>query len=690
MNEEKKKYHHPLSRKILIGCAVFCIILCFLTGIVGGVNYYSGMIDKYQTYMEGILRYALTEIDGDDLEKCILSGKKSEQYNKTQDVLNRIKENYQIEYIYIVKPLNTNEYDNMMDVMAGITEYERLYEENTLIKLGQLTGNAYSSKIANQYLTQMNKKDNQITYFFSRTEFGYDYSGVMSILNSKGEAIAILAVDISANEIRDTLIRYIWIVLIGMIILIAIFLTALYKWLKKRIIIPISKVKNAAQKFVVSSHGQSDPEKIYLENPQIHSEDEMQDLSEAFVTMATDLKKYMINLLSETKEKERISTELSLATEIQANMLPCIFPAFPERKEFDIYAMMYPAKEVGGDFYDFFLIDEDHLALVIADVSGKGVPAALFMVIAKTLIKNQALIGDSPAQILKNVNEQLCEGNEAELFVTVWLGIIQISTGKGVAANAGHEHPVIRRKDGKFELVIYRHSPAVAVMEGINFREHEFELHPGDTLFVYTDGVPEATNKENQLFGNERMLEALNRDPDAKPEDLLKNVKKEVDLFTKNVSQFDDVTMLGIKYYGEITMREWRIDAKVENLNNVLELLNAELEKVECPVKIQTQLEIAVEEIFVNIASYAYNSEIGQVSIRMEIQNNDRIIITFMDEGIPYNPLEKEDPDITLSAEERKIGGLGIYMVKKSMDCVSYKYEEGKNILSFEKKYREK
>ena len=302
---------------------------------------------------------------------------------------------------------------------------------------------------------------------------------------------------------------------------------------------------------MISSHGQTDPEKIQFEDPQIASEDEMQALSEAFVTMAADLKEYMRDLLAETKEKERISTELSLATEIQANMLPCIFPAFPERTEFDIYAMMHPAKEVGGDFYDFFLIDEDHLALVIADVSGKGVPAALFMVIAKTLIKNQALAGESPAQILRSVNEQLCEGNEAELFVTVWLGIIQISTGKGIAANAGHEHPVIRRKDGKFELVIYRHSPAVAVMEGMNFREHEFELYPGDTLFVYTDGVPEATDSQNKLFGNERMLNALNKNPDAKPEELLKNVKEEVDLFTKEVPQFDDVTMLGIKYYGE-------------------------------------------------------------------------------------------------------------------------------------------
>lgn len=551
MRKGDNKYNHPLGRKVLVGYAVFCIILCFLTGVVGGLNYYSGMIDKYQTYMEGILKYALTEIDADDLENCISSGERSPQYEQTQDVLNRLKEEYQIEYIYIVKPLNTDASDNMMDVMAGVTEYERVYEKDTLTQLGELTGDAYSSEVAGKYLKQMESKNQNITYFFNRTEFGYDYTGLITIKDSSGKSVAVLAVDISINEIRDTLVKYVFIVLVGMIFLIAVFLTALYSWLKKRIIVPISKVKTAAQAFVISSHGQTDPEKIQFEDPQIVSEDEMQALSEAFVTMAADLKEYMRDLLAETKEKERISTELSLATEIQVNMLPCIFPAFPERTEFDIYAMMHPAKEVGGDFYDFFLIDEDHLALVIADVSGKGVPAALFMVIAKTLIKNQALTGESPAQILRSVNEQLCEGNEAELFVTVWLGIIQISTGKGIAANAGHEHPVIRRKDGKFELVIYRHSPAVAVMEGMNFREHEFELYPGDTLFVYTDGVPEATDSQNKLFGNERMLNALNKNPDAKPEELLKNVKEEVDLFTKEVPQFDDVTMLGIKYYGE-------------------------------------------------------------------------------------------------------------------------------------------
>ena len=211
---------------------------------------------------------------------------------------------------------------------------------------------------------------------------------------------------------------------------------------------------------------------------------------------------------------------------------------------------------MGGDFYDFFLIDDDHICLVMADVSGKGVPAALFMVIAKTLIKNRAQQGDSPAEILKNVNEQLCEGNEAQLFVTVWAAIIEISTGRGLAANAGHEHPVIRRKDGQYELVVYRHSPALAAIEGARFREHPFELHPGDSLFVYTDGVPEATDAQNQLFGSNRMLEALNQDPSLSPEETLRNVRRAVDGFVGDAPQFDDLTMLCFHYKGNAALAE--------------------------------------------------------------------------------------------------------------------------------------
>ena len=253
---------------------------------------------------------------------------------------------------------------------------------------------------------------------------------------------------------------------------------------------------------------------------------------------------------AETEKTERLATELNLASNIQTNVLPNIFPVFPERREFTLHASMTPAKEVGGDFYDFFFIDDDHIALVMADVSGKGIPAALFMMVARTLIKNRTMLGGSPSEILYDVNNQLCEGNVAELFVTVWLGILQISTGKGVSANAGHEHPVIRRSGDEFSLVVYRHSPAVAAMEGMKFKEHEFELRPGDSIFVYTDGVAEATNSANELLGTDRMLDALNKDPEAMPEQVLANVMEGIDEFVQGAEQFDDITMLCLKYFG--------------------------------------------------------------------------------------------------------------------------------------------
>ena len=280
----------------------------------------------------------------------------------------------------------------------------------------------------------------------------------------------------------------------------------------------------------------------------IHRNDEIGDLAESFNEMAVSLKEYIHNLTEVTTEKERISTELNVAHKIQADMLPRIFP---DRREFDLYASMNPAKEVGGDFYDFFMIDDDHICLVMADVSGKGVPAALFMVIAKTLIKNRASLKGSPSQILEYANEQLCQGNEAELFVTVWLAIIEISTGKGIAANAGHEHPVIMRSGGDYEFFKYKHSVAVAAMDGVKFREHEFKLDPGDRLIVYTDGVAEATNGDNELFGEERMLKVLNDNKDASAEDILKCMKRAIDDFCSDVPQFDDITMLSFFYYGQ-------------------------------------------------------------------------------------------------------------------------------------------
>ena len=313
--------------------------------------------------------------------------------------------------------------------------------------------------------------------------------------------------------------------------------------LAKRIVTPLETMT----KRVASLGGENLQFKM---EPVYQTGDEIEVLAESFADLSAKTLQYVDQVKKVTAEKERIGAELSMATAIQASQLPRLFPAFPNRSEFDLYASMTPAKEVGGDFYDFFMIDDDHIAIIIADVSGKGVPAALFMMVARVLIKSHLQNGETVSEALANVNDQLCEGNEAEFFVTVWAAVIEISTGKGTAANAGHEHPALRRADGSYQLVTYRHSPAVAVMEGISFREHEFELYPGDSFFVYTDGVTEAANADRDLFGNDRLLEALNRKPDAEPEEVLRNVMDGISSFVAGAEQFDDITMLSFKYKG--------------------------------------------------------------------------------------------------------------------------------------------
>ena len=278
--------------------------------------------------------------------------------------------------------------------------------------------------------------------------------------------------------------------------------------------------------------------------------DEIEVLAESFAKQSTRVMLYIDQIKRVTAEKERIGAELNMASKIQASQLPRLFPAFPEREEFSVYASMTPAKEVGGDFYDFFLVDPDHIGLVMADVSGKGVPAALLMMIARVLIKSSLQNGKSPGEALESVNNQLCESNEEGFFVTVWLAVLELSTGKGVSANAGHEHPVLRRADGRYELVVYRHAIPIGTMDGIPFKERAFQLDPGDSFFVYTDGVTEATDRNGDLFGTDRMLDALNKAPDAPPEQVLENVMGGINDFVDGSEKFDDITMLCFRYLG--------------------------------------------------------------------------------------------------------------------------------------------
>lgn len=263
---------------------------------------------------------------------------------------------------------------------------------------------------------------------------------------------------------------------------------------------------------------------------------------------------FATSAVDEEKKREeklfQISTELNLATLIQSNSIPNNFPAFPHRKEFDLYATMEPAKEVGGDFYDFFQIDKEHIAFVMADVSGKGIPAALFMMVSKVLLKNQSLIESSPAKILQSVNHQLCENNKAEMFVTVWLGILNTETGVLTAANAGHEFPALKKANGDFELYKDNHGFVLAGMDDMRYKDYQIYMEKGDVLFVYTDGVAEATDANGTLFGTDRMLAALNTEKDINCEGLITNVRQKIEEFVLDAPQFDDITMLAMKYLG--------------------------------------------------------------------------------------------------------------------------------------------
>ena len=311
---------------------------------------------------------------------------------------------------------------------------------------------------------------------------------------------------------------------------------------------PVRRLAQATKEFTPEENGTYSAEKI--SKVEVRTRDEIGDLSRDIRSMQERIVENADNLARMTAEKERVSTELDLAKNIQASLLPDVFPAFPDRNEFSLYASMKPAREVGGDFYDFFLIDDDHLALVIADVSGKGIPAALFMAVSRTVIRDQLMSGCDPVRALERANAQLCSENPHMMFVTVWLAVVEISTGKGVACNAGHEHPAVRRAGGAFELVKYKHDRPAGFVPDTVYHSREFELKPGDSLLVYTDGVPEANNPQTELFGEERMMETLNRYADAEPEELIHRIYEAVASFADGADQFDDITMLAVKYHG--------------------------------------------------------------------------------------------------------------------------------------------
>lgn len=662
----KKAWKIRLQPKLLLGLVLMAAILVMILAPSIAGLYRARMEEYYSKLAFDQASIAAELIDGDCVEQYYLHGVKDAYYDEVHSYLQCVREKMGLKYFYVVVPEDEVMYYIWDAGVAGT---------GGVCDLGDV--DAYYGG-GNELMHKAFAVDAEQTILITNNEeYGYLASAYVAILNGAGTPVALASVDISMDmidrQIRQFLTLTVYVTLA--VLLLSIF--AYYYYVRRILIRPLGTLHHAAIGLV-----ENRMENLADFKVEIHTGDELEDLSDAFRYMVAELNEYIQDLSRVTAEKERIGAELDVARHIQASMLPCIFPAFPERHEFDIYASMTPAKEVGGDFYDFFLVDDDHLAMVMADVSGKGVPAALFMMISKTLLKSAVQSGLSPGAVLEKVNNQLCENNDAEMFVTVWLGILEISTGKMKCANAGHEYPALMHRDGAFQLFKDKHGLVLAGMEGARYREYALELNEGDRLFVYTDGVPEATNADTVLYGTDRMLHALNEAKGSSCRGLLEALHRDVDAFVGAADQFDDITMLCIERRTAADgMKKISIAPTLDKLPEATSFFEDILSAADAPMKVIAQVNVAVDEIFSNIARYS-----GATAATLGCSLADgRITLRFSDNGRPYDPTGKPDPDTTLSAEERDIGGLGIFMVKKIMDEVTYEYVDGLNILTLVK-----
>ncbi len=540
-----------IKTKVAISAIVFMGILTAAIAFAGYRLYYKSVMESYTTYADTVLDYACSEAAEHSFGDMIAARDMPEDYEAFRQDLDRIKDSSEIEYLYAiyfedVEDLHSLHYainaKSQAELEAGATlTYmgkpceEGAFPEDTLRTL--------------QEAVKSGRHENGTMKGYSEG-YGYMLNGYRVLFDSEDNAAGLMCVEIDINRINAGLHRYLFAVVLiaagftAMVVLAYLFNT------KRSLVGPIERIAKSSDAFVRKMQDNAPPEELVFEDVQVKSGGELAAMAENVKRLADGVAGYMTNLQAATAEKERIGTELSLAMRIQTAMMPHVFPPFPDRTEFDIFASMDPAKEVGGDFYDFFFTDEDHLCMVIADVSGKGIPAALFMMAAKIILQSCAMLGNSPGEILTKTNEAICSNNQENMFVTVWVGMLELSTGKLTAANAGHEYPVLKNPDGSFAVYKDRHGFVIGGMAGVRYKEYELTLSPGAKLFLYTDGVPEATNADREMFGLDRAVAALNEHPDAAPEQLLQNVRRAVDAFVKDAEQFDDLTMLCVEYKG--------------------------------------------------------------------------------------------------------------------------------------------
>ncbi|MBR2533004.1 MAG: SpoIIE family protein phosphatase [Lachnospiraceae bacterium] len=535
------KLRYSIVFRILSGIVVLLVLLSVLIGTIGYQGFTSALLDQYADGAFRTAESAAELVNADHIPRFIESGGKSSEYQAAYFSMDRLCNSQGVTFIYVIQP-DLTDYGHITFIFSTIN-HDSHYSLYDFGFVRATTNDDYRVKYRRLYEGGSERELVIRDQGYIQTD--PHITAMVPLKGADGRTKAILCVQRQMDVLdaaRRLYIRNLFLSL-GAVVLMTILVYGAYIY--RSLLFPIQTITGEAERFA----DESIPSGNKLTD-MIRSRDEIGTLAGSVDRMEEQICSYMENLTRITAEKERIAAELDVARKIQAGMLPQLFPPFPDKTCIDLYATMHPAREVGGDFYDFFLVDDDHLALVIADVSGKGIPGALFMMISDILIRSEVKPGITPATALTRVNERIYKNNRAEMFVTVWLGILELSTGKLQASNAGHEYPVIKRAGGSYELFKDVHGLVLGALDDMVYKDYELKLEKGDSIFVYTDGVTEATDADNRLFGTGRLLDSLNRDKDVTVKGVLDEVLAGIRDFVKNAPQFDDITMMCLYYKG--------------------------------------------------------------------------------------------------------------------------------------------
>ena len=523
----------------ITSCVVSLLVLFGIIVCISGILSFTNAFDEMNSTTTFHMAYTAASLVNGDHIKAYLAGEEPEEYARTKRILDAYCHRMSVSLIYVID-VDQSDYERFVSVFNAVdnTVDDSNYVPWEIGHKRETTNEEYRKNYEALYA----KEKEYATIYRLRPGQGLKphITTIVPVTNSEGDVTALLCIQRPIHELETAIIRFMLHIVVIVLIMGALASHLAARSLAKWVFIPIKRVSDEASRFArENTKGE--------ELGDVSRFEEIDTLSRSIDKMETDMVNYIENLTAYTAERERIGMELSFAKNIQHSSLPAKFPAFPDRTDFDIYAYMKPAREVGGDFYNFRLLDDDHLAMWIGDVSDKGVPAALFMMAINIVINNRASMGGTPAEIMAFVNNNICEHNEANLFVTIWLGILGVSTGRLTFVNAGHEEPALYRKGGFFELYKTKHNVAVGVFPDIEYTNYDIHLGRGDKLFVYTDGVPEATDMFDKLYTTGRMLEALNKYRDGSPQEILEGINKSVKEFVGDRPQFDDLTMLGFE-----------------------------------------------------------------------------------------------------------------------------------------------